>query len=363
MLIRVGNFVKGYLKTLNFRNMATELGKPAAKVLVVLLSNALLRSAACLVEIHTALENNIPLILLPLEDRIHWKAAEGVSEPWPLEKCQPVLASYFPDWTKATFALNKGTVLAHLRRENYYPPPGDVALEWANNDGEDLLDRVVKTAVKQVGLTENEPSATAGAEAGVEAGAGVGVGTGGAGAGSGPGTAGRTMPASRIALPPRDIPWKKRLELKRKKDGPGEEASVVAAAGAGAGGGSRTDTPLSRGTHLIHYSPSTIHHTHSPYTFTIHHTPYTILHTPYTPSPRVLITYTYTAHHTPYAPSPQVLISYTIHSYTIHHTPYFIYHTPYTIHHTPYTIHHTSYTIHSFFTGAHLIHHTQFTIR
>jgi hypothetical protein len=159
MLIRVGNFVKGYLKTLNFRNMATELGKPAAKVLVVLLSNALIRSAACLVEIHTALENNIPLILLPLEDRIHWEAAEGVSEPWPLEKCQPVLASYFPDWTKATFALNKGTVLAHLRSENYYPAPGDVVLEWSKNGGKDLLDRVVNKAVKKVGLAENEPLA------------------------------------------------------------------------------------------------------------------------------------------------------------------------------------------------------------
>jgi hypothetical protein len=149
MLVRVGNFVRTYLKCLNYKNMATELDKPAAKVLVVLLSNALIRSAACLVEIHTALDNNSPLILLPLEDKIHWKATEELSEPWPKEKCHLFLASYFPDWTPpTTFALNKGTVLAHLQSENTYPPPGNVALEWAKNGGKRVLDSVVKAAVR-----------------------------------------------------------------------------------------------------------------------------------------------------------------------------------------------------------------------
>jgi hypothetical protein len=103
----------------------------------------------CLVEIHTALASKTPLVLLPLEDRIHWEPAEGWSEPWPLEKCQPFLASYFPDWTPTTLALNKGTVLAYLHSENYYPVPGDVALEWAKNGGKGLLDRVVNAAVKK----------------------------------------------------------------------------------------------------------------------------------------------------------------------------------------------------------------------
>ena len=152
MLIRVGNFVKAYLKCLNYKNMATTLRKPAAKVLIVLLSNALIRSAACLVEIHTALENKIPLVLLPLEDRIHWEATERFSEPWPKEKCQPFLASYFPDWTLTTFALNKGTVLAHLQSENTYPPPGAVATEWAKDYGKDLLRRVIDAAVKKAGM-------------------------------------------------------------------------------------------------------------------------------------------------------------------------------------------------------------------
>jgi hypothetical protein len=152
MLIREGNFVKGYLKTLNYKGMATTLGKPPAKVLVVLLSNALIRSAACLVEIHTALDNNIPLVLLPLEDRIHWKATDEISEPWPLKKCQPFLASYFPDWDEITFALNKGTVLSHLQSENTYPPPGAVVTEWGKNYGKELLRRVVDTAVKKAGL-------------------------------------------------------------------------------------------------------------------------------------------------------------------------------------------------------------------
>jgi hypothetical protein len=152
MLIREGNFVRSYLKCLNYKNMAITLGKPAAKVLVVLLSNALIRSAACLVEIHTALDNKIPLILLPLEDRIHWEATEGFSEPWPKEKCQPFLASYFPDWTLTTFALNKGTVLGHLQSENTYPPPGAVATEWAKDYGKDLLRRVVDAAVKKAGM-------------------------------------------------------------------------------------------------------------------------------------------------------------------------------------------------------------------
>jgi hypothetical protein len=31
MLIRVGNFVKSYFKCLNYKNMATTLGKPATK--------------------------------------------------------------------------------------------------------------------------------------------------------------------------------------------------------------------------------------------------------------------------------------------------------------------------------------------
>jgi hypothetical protein len=152
MLVRVGNFVKTYLKCLNYKNMATTLKQPAAKVLVVLLSNALIRSAACLVEIHTAMENKIPLVLLPLEDRIHWEATEDFSEPWPLEKCQPFLESYFPDWTKTTFALNKGTVLAHLQSENTYPPPGAVVTEWGKDYGKDLLRRVVDAAVRKAGL-------------------------------------------------------------------------------------------------------------------------------------------------------------------------------------------------------------------
>jgi hypothetical protein len=160
MLFRRGNFLKGYLKCLNFRNMATELGKPAAKVLVVLLSNALIRSAACLVEIHTALENNIPLVLLPLEDEIHWKATEGFSAPWPKEKCQPYLASFLKDWDENTFALNKGTVLAQIENENTYPPPGSVALEWAKNGGKGVLDSVVQEAVRKAGLSENKPLAT-----------------------------------------------------------------------------------------------------------------------------------------------------------------------------------------------------------
>jgi hypothetical protein len=159
MLIRVGNFVKAYLKCLNYKNMATTLGKPAAKVLVVLLSNALIRSAACLVEIHTAMANNIPLVLLPLEDRLHWEATEGFSEPWPLEKCQPFLASYFPDWTLATFAQNKGTVLGHLYSENTYPPPGAVATAWEKDCGKDLMDWVVNEAARKAGLTENKPLA------------------------------------------------------------------------------------------------------------------------------------------------------------------------------------------------------------
>jgi hypothetical protein len=158
MLIRVGNsrnFVQAYLKCLN---MATELGKPAAKILVVLLSNALIRFAACLIEIHTALENKIPLILLPLEDRIHWKVTEGLSEPWPLEKCQPFLASYFPDWTKTTFAMNKGTVLAHLQSENTYPAPSDVALEWRRMAGRACWrSGSERAAVRKAGFTENEP--------------------------------------------------------------------------------------------------------------------------------------------------------------------------------------------------------------
>jgi hypothetical protein len=155
MLFLEGNFLIGYPKCLNYMDMATTLGKPAAKVLVVLLSNALIRSAACLFEIHTALQNNIPLILLPLEDRIHWKAAEGVSEPWPLKTCQPVLAGVLPDWPETKFALNRGTVLEHLRNQNTYPPPGNVAREWAKNRGKDLLDRVVKQAAKKAGLTES----------------------------------------------------------------------------------------------------------------------------------------------------------------------------------------------------------------
>jgi hypothetical protein len=155
MLIRVGNFLEGYSKCLNYMDIATTLGKSAAKIMVILLSNALIRSAACLFEIHTALKNNIPLILLPLEDKINWEAAEGLSEPWPLDECHPFLASYL-DWTKMTFALNKGTVLARLRRENYYPAPGDVEVEWAKNGGKALLDRVVNEAVKIAGLPEND---------------------------------------------------------------------------------------------------------------------------------------------------------------------------------------------------------------
>jgi hypothetical protein len=153
MLIRVGNFVKAYLKCLNYKDMATTLDRPAAKVLVVLLSNALIRSAACLVEIHTAMANNIPLVLLPLEDRIDWKTA------WPKEKCQPFLKSYFPDWNLSTFALNKGTVLALIQSENTYPPPGHVATAWAKDCGKDLMDWVVNEAVRKAGLTENKPLA------------------------------------------------------------------------------------------------------------------------------------------------------------------------------------------------------------
>jgi hypothetical protein len=70
-----------------------------------------------------------------------------------MEKYQPFLASYFPDWTLTTFALNKGTVLAYLYLcgENAYSPPGAVATAWAKDRGKDLLQWVtVKTAEVRV---------------------------------------------------------------------------------------------------------------------------------------------------------------------------------------------------------------------
>jgi hypothetical protein len=105
-----------------------------------------------MVEVYTAIQSGIELVLVNVEEAIDWAVA------WPREK---TLASYpFAGgklkWGAAAFSINRQTVLDKLTGNNSYPRPtiysgmdadhanGNVTREWAKKGGYSVLCWIVR---------------------------------------------------------------------------------------------------------------------------------------------------------------------------------------------------------------------------
>jgi hypothetical protein len=168
-IVEQGDFYATYIKCVD-KKIAETMGIPVATHMVVFLSRAFIRSAMCMVEVYTAIQSGIELVLVNIEEPIDWAVA------WPKEK---TLASYpFTGgklkWGAAAFAINRQTVLDKLTGNNSYPRPnifagmdtdpanGNIAKAWSKNDGWDVLSCIVE----QAGETGADASIVTGPQSG-----------------------------------------------------------------------------------------------------------------------------------------------------------------------------------------------------
>jgi hypothetical protein len=168
-LVAQGDFYSTYVKCVD-KKIAETMGIPVATHMVVFMSQAFTQSAMCMVEVYTAIQSGIELVLVNIEEPIDWGAA------WPKEK---TLASYpFTGgklkWGAAAFAINRQTVLDKLTGNNSYPRPnifagmdtdpanGNISKAWSKNDGWDVLSCIVD----QAGKTGVDASITTGSQSG-----------------------------------------------------------------------------------------------------------------------------------------------------------------------------------------------------
>jgi hypothetical protein len=79
MLAAQGNFYHMYMKCID-EGIAKPLKMPLAKDMVVLLSKAFTQSGMCMVEVFTAIQSGVHLVLVNVEEPLDWERA------WPLEK-------------------------------------------------------------------------------------------------------------------------------------------------------------------------------------------------------------------------------------------------------------------------------------
>ena len=83
-LVAQGDFFATYMKCVD-KNIAETIPVPVATHMVVFLSRAFIRSAMCMVEVYTAIQSGIELVLVNVEEPIDWPVA------WPSKR---TLASY-----------------------------------------------------------------------------------------------------------------------------------------------------------------------------------------------------------------------------------------------------------------------------
>jgi hypothetical protein len=79
MLAAQGNFYHMYMKCID-EGIAKPLKMPLAKHMVVLLSKAFTQSGMCMVEVFTAIQSDVHLVLVNVEEPLDWESA------WPLEQ-------------------------------------------------------------------------------------------------------------------------------------------------------------------------------------------------------------------------------------------------------------------------------------
>jgi hypothetical protein len=132
MHFKQGKFFEGYIKCVD-KTIATSMGKKVATHMVVLLSNAFFQSAMCMVEVHHAIQSNIKLVLVNIEE-LDWPIEE---KAWPLKVCK----TRYPfndgtvNWGDAEFAANRAAVLRAVTGDNSYPRPGSVVSTWGADGG------------------------------------------------------------------------------------------------------------------------------------------------------------------------------------------------------------------------------------
>ena len=153
LLVAQGDFYAAYIKCVN-KKSAEALEKPVATHMIVLLSQAFTQSAMCMVEVSTAIESGINLVLVNVEEPIDWRDA------W---ESKSMLARYpfingggKVNWGAAKFATNRAAVIDRLTSDNSYPRQnifpgmnvspanGNIAKAWGENGGCNVLSWIVK---------------------------------------------------------------------------------------------------------------------------------------------------------------------------------------------------------------------------
>jgi hypothetical protein len=107
------------------------MGKKVATHMVVLLSSAFFQSPMCMVEVHHAIQSNIQLVLVNIEE-LDWSMIE---KAWPLKasRTRYPFSDGAVNWGEAAFAMNRAAVLRAVTGDNSYPRPGSVVSTWENN--------------------------------------------------------------------------------------------------------------------------------------------------------------------------------------------------------------------------------------
>jgi hypothetical protein len=144
MHFKQGTFFQGYIKCVD-KTIATSMGKKVATHMVVLLSNAFFQSPMCMVEVHHAIQSNIKLVLVNIEE-LDWPIEE---KAWPLQvsKTRYPFSDGTVNWGDAEFAGNRAAVLRAVTGGNSYPRPGSVVRTWGIDGGM----RVFRWMVDEVG--------------------------------------------------------------------------------------------------------------------------------------------------------------------------------------------------------------------
>jgi hypothetical protein len=157
MHFKQGTFFQGYIKCVD-KTIAKSMGKKVATHMVVLLSNAFFQSPMCMVEVHHAIQSNIKLVLVNIEE-LDWPIED---KAWPLKASQTryPFSDGTVNWGDAEFAGNRAAVLRAVTGDNSYPRPGSVVTTWGRDGGI----RVFMWMVAEVG-GELHPKSEAGGTA------------------------------------------------------------------------------------------------------------------------------------------------------------------------------------------------------
>jgi hypothetical protein len=115
MLFADGNW-QNYMTRLD-KDSCKDMGKEAAKVLVVLLTAALYQSIPCLNEIAAARDNKMKVIVLRCED-----VRTSATDMWPMPEH---LQNSGDDEAMQEFVLKRQAVRIHMAAQNSTPPPGE----------------------------------------------------------------------------------------------------------------------------------------------------------------------------------------------------------------------------------------------